>query len=206
VAVADGASESLLAGRWARLLAAAACRYDPRALRLAVRWAATRWPEETARWLGDRDPPWWMREKLDRGAHATVVTAQVHRDGQWRAAAVGDSCLLHVSDGRLKRAFPLDTPAAFTDRPDLVSSTRPGACRPRHASGVWQPHDHLLLVTDALAMWLLGAPDLIAGLLAAVASGGAAAFAEQAERARREGALRNDDLTLLVLDRDRRRR
>jgi hypothetical protein len=201
VAVADGASESLLAGAWARRLAASACRFDPRALRRAARWAAAGWPAETARWLAGRDAPWWQVEKLSRGAHATVLVVQLHDDLRWRAAAVGDSCLLQLSDGLVKRAFPMDSAAAFSSRPDLVNSAAAAACQPRHATGTCQPGDRLLLATDALAMWLMGAPDLAAGLLVELEGRSAqAAFAGWAERARGAGTLRNDDLTLLVID------
>lgn len=201
VAVTDGASESLLAGHWARLLASAACRYDPRALRRAARWAAARWPAEVARWLADRELPWWMVDKLDRGAHATVLVVQLEPGGQWRAAAVGDSCLLQVSDGQIKRAFPLADAAAFDERPALVGSALIAACRPEHTTGVCRPADQLLLATDALAGWLLGTPGAAADLLADLADGGAAAFAGQVDRARRAGALRVDDVTLMVIDR-----
>lgn len=67
VAIADGASESMLAGRWARLLARTACGYDPRALRHAVRRAARSWPVELAEYLADRPLAWWQAEKLARG-------------------------------------------------------------------------------------------------------------------------------------------
>lgn len=198
--MADGASESLLAGHWARLLAAAACRYDPRALRRAMRWAAERWPTEVAKWLDGRDPPWWMVDKLDRGAYATVLVVQREPEGRWRAAAVGDSCLLQVRDGRIGRAFPLAHPAEFNERPALVGSTTAVACRPAHTTGVCRPADHLLLATDALACWLLDRPDAVAGLLADLADGGAEAFAGHTDRARRSGALRDDDLTLVIID------
>jgi hypothetical protein len=201
VAVADGASESLLAGAWASRLAASACRFDPRALRRAVRSAAAAWPAETARWLEGRDAPWWQVEKLGRGAHATVLVVQIHEDLGWRAAAVGDSCLLQLSDGLVKRAFPVDSPAAFDNRPELVNSAAVQTCQPRHATGACQPGDRLLLATDALAMWLLGSPDLAAGLLVELEGPSAqTAFADWAQRAWHGGSLRNDDLTLLVID------
>jgi hypothetical protein len=206
VAVADGAAESLLAGAWARLLAQAATRYHPRALRRAVRWAVDRWPGHVTRWLDGREPAWWQLEKLNRGAHATVVVAQLSPDGAWRAAAVGDSCLLHLRDGRIHQAFPVDSPDAFGTRPHLVSSVAPDRCRPVHTAGVCAPGDRLLLATDALAMWLLAAggttgPNGLDEVLdTANGAGARTAFADWAAHARGTRALRDDDVTLLVVD------
>ncbi len=199
LAVADGAAESLLAGPWARLLVATAVDYDSRSLRRAVHRAAGAWPAEVARWLDGREPAWWQLEKLGRGAHATLLTVQYGHDGRWRAAAVGDSCLLHVRGGRVCRAFPVDAPDGFGVRPELVGSADPERCRPVYASGVAQPGDRLLLATDAVAAHALAEGP--AELLDAVDDGGAAAFADWAEQARKERTLRDDDLTLLVLDR-----
>src|SRR5436190_1734023 len=82
-AVADGASESAFAGEWARLLTASFVeRRGP--------WSS--WlPETRERWrqqLEGRPLPWFLEEKFEEGASATLLGVALDRGGRWSAAAV----------------------------------------------------------------------------------------------------------------------
>jgi len=204
-AVADGASESMLAGRWARLLARTVCDHDPGALLDALCQAARMWPDHTAEYLADRPLTWWQREKLSRGAQATVLVVQVSDEGTWQAAAVGDTCLFHCRDDAVLETFPVARSADFDVRPELVVSTRVDACVPRRAAGGFAVGDLLVLATDALAAWVLRAVEAGAspvGTLRGLTSGpGSDALASWAAAERRADppALRNDDLTVVSL-------
>src|SRR5207244_972948 len=131
-AVADGASESMLSGKWADHLVhavLAAARQDPFALHStdtvadAVLAAADQWPDWLAGYLARRERPlrWYEHAKLAQGAHATLLAARFD-DAGWQAAAVGDSCLFQVRDAELVHAFPLRAAEQFGNQPDLVNS------------------------------------------------------------------------------------
>lgn len=169
VVVADGASESLLAGRWAGLLTdvfadAPDAAYDvPERFAATAAEAAGAWPDVVGAYLSEREERgsplrWYEQPGLARGAFATLLAVCVGETG-WRAAAVGDTCLFHVRDGVLLSAFPLDDPDAFGTAPPLLGSrdldTTLVADRVRLASGELGPADVLYACTDALAAWIL---------------------------------------------------
>ena len=116
--------------------------------------------------------------------------------------------ILHLRAGRLEQSFPMKRSEDFGNRPQLLRSRAQGAnessIRPVQTHGRWQPGDRFLLMTDALAHWFLlrseqGKDPLAAirGLLAAKSP--AAVFAAWIEKLR-QSVLRNDDVTLIVVD------
>ena len=195
MAVSDGATESAFSGLWARRLAAAcvARRVDTADRLHAILPQVQRtWRDEVARRVSNR--PWYVTAKAEDGAFATCLAVSVHADGTWRAVAVGDSVLLHVRDGTLRRAWPLDDPAAFDDRPALLPSREPHPVPTiEETTGRWAPGDTLALATDAVGQWLLRtAPtDRLAH--------DETAMQEAIRAARTTGTLRNDDSTIVWL-------
>ena len=205
-AVADGATESIFAADWARILVQAVTRgpITPAALREGI-------PDWRRAWAARRDEqaataPWYVQAKADDGAFATLLGLEVHADGRWRAAAVGDCVLFHLRGAQLERSWPVSAPDAFTDRPALLCSRpHPEASVPerlRTTSGEWRRGDAFLLATDAVAAWLLRAHEQPEASLtpAAARTWSAGAFREAVAAARTDGTLRNDDSTLLVLE------
>lgn len=207
-AIADGTSEASFAAEWARLLTEGFTAEDGRPWRdldwlspLRRRWAAE---------IDARPLPWYAEEKRTQGAFATLLGVvfrppKLERPGGWWALAVGDSCLFHTRAGRMRASFPLTQSAEFGNQPALVGS-RPGTGRPPElASGRWRPGDRFLLMTDALAQWFLQREEAdgepcgeVAALLAEADP--TAAFPGWIGKRRREHGLRNDDVTLLVID------
>lgn len=197
-AVADGASESAFASEWARLLTESFVA-SPGAWSRWLGTARERWLEG----LRDRELPWYLEEKFEQGAFATllgVAIAPPDSDrGCWIAEAVGDCCLFQVRRDRLLKAFPVSRAADFSSRTTLLGS-RPSPVRtPRlRLRGHWQPDDRLLLMTDALAQWFLvevergGLPWQPLELLA-----DEEAFADWLTNLRKRGEVRNDDVTVL---------
>jgi serine/threonine protein phosphatase PrpC len=194
-AVADGATESAFSGLWARTLVVellARSTTTAEAFEAAVEAGRAEWAAAVARRLDDR--PWYVRAKAEEGAFATVLSVTLHEDGAWTGLAVGDCCLFHLRDGAVIATWPYEDPDAFTHRPSLVPSrrTRPVPA-PRTTTGDWEPGDALLLATDAVAAWLLRRDA------ASVLDTDPSAFGRAVQTARKKGALRNDDATLLVL-------
>lgn len=150
-AVSDGASESLLAGAWAERLVADAVEsmslgrdwwddVDTFVVDLMER-SAPRWEAYLEWYRAERDArgrpiTWYEQPGLEKGAFATVLGAEVRAtvpgngraDWSWHAFALGDSCLFHVRDGVVRRAFPLEDVEGFGITPSssgAVTTTRP---------------------------------------------------------------------------------
>jgi hypothetical protein len=213
-AVADGASESSYSGLWARLLAEGFVGSAGKP------WRDLDWlPPLRKRWAAEVDKlplSWYAEMKREQGAFATLLGLAFRpplegQPGIWRALAVGDSCLFRTRSGRLLKAFPLSDSKGFGNQPRLLgsrSSSSGGFAQPapEQAHGRWRPGDRFLLMTDALAQWFLhqneegGQPlEQIARLLGE--SDPRAAFAGWIEERRDRQDLRNDDVTLVLIDR-----
>ena len=199
-AVADGASESSFARLWAELLAEAYAGgvLSAESIVADLQPLQERWNAAVA----TRPLPWYATEKVRSGAFAALAGLTLDEDGTWRALAVGDCCVVHVRDDAILRSFPLESAAAFDNRPRLLSSNpernahlealNPVAC------GTWQTGDGFLLMSDAIAAYVLrcvldeGHP--VRETLGFLGKRGFARWVEERRAAR---ALRNDDVSLL---------
>lgn len=216
VAIADGASESMLSGLWAELLVRSWCRAGHPGMAEVVEFAMSAWHEALRCYLESRRaarrPIEWFEEPgLDRGAHATVLGVELDWSPEggltWVAESLGDSCLFQVRGDELVAAFPLQDAAAFDNAPKLVPTQSKQLDRVvaslEQASGTCRDGDVLYLATDALAAWFLAAAsagDAPWRELAAIPSGDAEGFAEWALGRRDAGLMRNDDVTVLRVE------
>ena len=193
-ALADGATESAFAGAWARTLVEEFVGAD---VTLPETFAES--IHRTRRVFGRRiaehatDLTWYAAAKAEEGAFAAFLGLVLYPGGAWRAVAVGDCCLFQLREGEVLAAWPLDDPAAFGNRPDLLGSrldmSHPDA---ETTSAQWAPGDRFLLVSDALAAYLLARdPAAATGL-------DTEAFEAFITAARADG-MRNDDVTLVEL-------
>jgi hypothetical protein len=215
LALCDGATESLLAGRWARQLAATFGGASGDSFAPLLTAATSRFEDELRGYLADRRArgrpiQWYEEPGLRRGARATLLVTEFEEPdgdagGNWEALAVGDSCLFQVRRDRLRVAFPLEQVESFGCVPDLVSSRGRdvGAARTRLLQGRWRPGDVFYLATDALAAWFLRVVD-DGGRpweeLDALAPGDGPAFAGWVGRLRMTRAMKNDDVTLVRVE------
>jgi Protein phosphatase 2C len=225
VIIADGASESLLAGRWARHLTEvfAAAPEDigtGTGFIAAYERAAAGWQAELARYVqerADRNSPiqWYEEPGLARGAYSTLLAAEFRssadgEDAYWVAAALGDSCLFQVRAGELRDAVPLYDSVGFSNQPALLSSSGTAAeVLGRHLSiktGDLYPGDTCYLATDALSAWFLrmvetgeswNEPWRPLQFL-----DDSDQFRELIGKLRHDGAIRDDDTTLVRVDMD----
>lgn len=173
MAIADGASESLLAGRWARRLVEVFGTNKPTRTRpafaAAYRTAVSGWDDEVAEYVKGREErghpiQWYEEPGLAKGAHATILAAEF-RDGHrgrvpvWSASALGDSCLFQVRDELLYASFPMSDAQSFTYQPSLLGSRGVDeSVLRRHVKVTtrdWERGDSFYLMTDALAAWFL---------------------------------------------------
>jgi hypothetical protein len=212
VTVADGATESMLAGRWAGLLARCAADGAPAPLQVAALTAADRWPQLRADYVAERDERgdplrWYEEPGIEHGAHATLLVADFERlgdpEGGWAAEAIGDCCLFQVRDDELVHAFPLTASSEFDNQPQLVGSNAPDADRlaqqTRRDGGSWRSGDVFYLCTDALAAWFLAEHDSGGRPWAVWADLDADTFARWSLAERSRHAVKDDDLTVIRL-------
>lgn len=226
-AVSDGASESLLAGDWARLLARTTielAQEDERILSTPNHFASAllkvsaQWDNWLTEYLADREArgrpvQWYEQPKLIQGAYATLLTACFSRSPEdnltrWRAAAVGDSCLFHVRENELMYAFPMTSASGFDMVPKLVNSRNKDhallASRAEMASGQYEPGDEFFMCSDALACWFLGETENGAFPWRMLKHFSYPCDAHEFETwtttLRRDGQMRNDDVTLVHID------
>jgi hypothetical protein len=201
-AVADGATESSFAKTWAASLVRRFVESPP-SVRELQHWLAPL-QEQWQREVNSKVLPWYALEKAKLGAFSTLLGLEIHRGRRWCAMAAGDSCLFHVRRGSLIVAFPLERADQFGTTPTLLSSN-PAKNREMsnwvtECSGELDLEDVFFLATDALACWILreverGVPPWDA----LISLNGQAAFSEIIADARRSGAMRNDDATLLAV-------
>lgn len=204
-AVADGASESIFAGEWAALLCEAFLT-DPPTLNGMTEWRDTL----QQRWLKDinsRGQPWYVEEKVRDGAFATFIGVSFDEpDGDakrpWHACAVGDSCLFHIRNDSLKLAFPLTDADGFGTRPTLIGSRQRDATTPLSAKGRLKVGDTLLVMTDALAQWFLASHAAGKKPWNRLIGMKESDFPAWVEAGRKSHRLKNDDVTLLVIELD----
>jgi hypothetical protein len=223
VAVADGASESLLAGRWARRLVAAfgtakSATRTKAGFVAAYREAANGWDEEILQYKFEREEravpiQWYEEPGLARGAYATIVAVEFNdsQRGQqpvWKAAGLGDSCVFQVRNESLHASFPISNAAEFSYQPSLLASrgAEDDALR-RNASlhvADWELGDSFYLATDALAAWFLRATEggkrPWEALRDLDTQDAELDFAAWVEEQRDLGEMHDDDTTLVRID------
>jgi hypothetical protein len=122
---------------------------------------------------------------------------------RWRAFAVGDSCIFQVRRDQLIRSFPISRSDDFTNTPWFLASTSEKnlqTAMAQWAEGDCAPGDLFLLMTDALAQWFLASWEHGARPWAELVNlESEDAFGKFVLSLRRDGRLRNDDTTLLVV-------
>ena len=210
-AVSDGASESAFSREWARLLVR---RFHSQRISLGL--LQRYWMQKVTR----RPVPWYLEEKIRRGAHATLVGLSIQEPksadtcGSWKATAVGDSCLFHVRKDKLLAVAPLSKSAEFNNHPHLVSTDAANAfgliaSHVKVTSGEWLPNDVFYLLTDAIAEWALaqqeaGKPPWAQfrklGQGRNAGAKGQKTFEKLVTKLRKTGGLHNDDTTLLRIE------
>ncbi|MBP2368433.1 hypothetical protein [Pseudonocardia parietis] len=226
VSVADGASESLLSGPWARILSESLTESvvtdpdltrDSASFADAISIAIDAWDKWLVDYLLKReesDNPirWYERPKLDRGSHAAALTAQfaepIGKQGRWSVWALGDVCIFQVRDNSLTQAFPLTSSLEFNNSPLLLGTRDVDfelvSVRSGIAAGTYQSGDQFFIGTDAFSAWFLTLAekgDTPWNLVRDVTcSPSADEFQSWSHEVRSSGKMRNDDLAIVHVD------
>ncbi|WP_219506788.1 hypothetical protein [Nonomuraea ceibae] len=229
VALSDGASESVLAGLWARSLVdhfasvALEALVSPESFGREAVAAATSWDAILSGYVARREAAgrpiqWYEEPKLNRGAYATLLAvgfrassggdgSEPEDEGQWFAAVIGDCCLFQVRDDSLITAFPLTGSVDFGVNPDLLNSRNRDvhliADRVAIRTGGVRQQDDIYLCTDAIAAWFLRETEKGSRpweILRDLGTADGQDFSEFIGEKRASGHMRNDDVTLIHVD------
>ena len=219
-AIADGVTAGIFARQWAGILtqAAVAGTPDPEDPTAFAAWLA----EQRKAWTSDIDVSqlaWFQKPKLREGAFSTLLWIRLlpadedeedDNDDQrpqasWRLRgfAVGDSCLFHFRERKLLRAFPIQNAKQLEPDPVVIGSVdlnRDGLLEFESIDDSCRPGDLLVLCTDAVAEWALrlkesGSPPVWDDYWEMTAH----QWQEQVVALRRDGQMRCDDATLVLL-------
>ncbi len=160
-AIADGASESSFADIWADLLASGYCngKFDSKHIHKSISKLSKAWKRK----LNAKDLPWYAQEKLNSGAFSTLagITFRLTDASSvaFDAIAIGDSCIFQIRGDKIIAFFPLGSVDDFHNRPVLISSNEANNIHLKAFVKKWtgtaQAGDSFLLMTDALACWIL---------------------------------------------------
>lgn len=146
---------------------------------------------------------WADQGAFERGSFATALGIRISEE-QIVCSAIGDSiCIFHAVDRLV--CFPISDVAQLKARPTLLSSNREhnrALDRGKISHLRWnaRPGDRLLLMTDALAAWFLGSGDMMPALATLESFQDNETFQIFAGHQRDDGALKNDDTTLVHLE------
>lgn len=214
LALADGASDAIYAGAWARMLVRRFVRrpfWTVAALRYRVCKLGALWLHKHAQ----PGLPWYAVKKLESGAAATLIGVSIKlpvrptESGSWKALSIGDACLFQMRGSAMLRMHPDLVPAAFGNRPALLYTVTVRNQRVAQAlalaNGSWDRGDKFILASDALARWIRMSDDAGQdGLRDLLALAGKPdwepAFRSWALQEQAEGRLKNDDLTMVLLE------
>ena len=214
LALADGASSTIYARTWARMLVCSFAKnpfWAVPALRVRARELGECWRQLFSRVA----LPWYAERKMAQGSAATLIgvcisySAQLNGAGKWKALSVGDSCLFVMRGSKLLQMHPDLQPAQFGNTPDLIYSHHAHNLRLAqgrlYAEGEWLRGDTFVLASDALAKWIR--QDVDSGQDGWRRLGGLAAtpnprhaFSSWALQEQDAGRLKNDDLTLVFYE------
>lgn len=212
-AVADGATETSFSGLWAKMLVNAYCDGQFTTTKKIVK-SLLRLQKIWFEQVNTKSLPWFAEEKLRNGAFSSILGLTINSPTsggedapRWQSLAIGDSCFFQVRHDTLITSFPFNHSTQFNNRPSLLSSN------PSHnedikkyavqKKGQFNGGDTFYLMTDALACWFLNAVECKEKpweVLRDLGTDEAIPFSDWIGQLRKDGQIRNDDVTLLRID------
>lgn len=199
IVLCDGASESFASSLWAKTLANGLVKSDD----FCDAWLANRIKDYESR-INPDSLGWSRQASYERGSFATFLSVEF-ADGKCVVNACGDTVAFSVNDSGIIDSRAYKDKNDFLKKPILLST------RPELNMGLDMPYggrrwmsrlaqtgaSHVLMLTDAIALWLMRAEDHGEAVrtLLGIASDGE--FREFVERERESKRLRFDDTTMI---------
>lgn len=199
IVLCDGASESFDSRRWAEILTKGLARHED----FTDSWLKER-IEEYEKAIEPAALSWSKQLAYERGSFATFLSVQL-RHGECLVNAMGDTEAFLVKDGRIIEMYPYVEACEFLNHPCLLSTKRElntelkenvDDC-PFSGKLVQIEHaTHLLMLTDALAHWLMKKKDDPEAVNALLCISSDTEFRGFVDRERKDG-MRFDDTTMI---------
>ena len=219
VAISDGASESMLSGKWAEFLVRLGCKksscfenFDVFINRSCRGWKLWLKSHIKTRARNSKPIQWYEEPGLNTGAFASLLCLKLDTkndaETNWEAIALGDSCLFQIRDNELITSFPIVSSNQFDNRPYLLSSNPAHntyvSAHAKRLTGQWKKNDSFFLMTDALAAWFLKQVEdnetPWISILDSTTSNSVQPLGELVKYLRERGTIRNDDVSVIRLD------
>jgi len=170
-ALSDGVSGSFFPAEWAGILVNYFCEDESKlnsSILESKRWkewlvpAQHEWKSKISNIVTKKTGPeaYFLRNSLvaNEPAAATFIGFQLFAEDDkpsWKAMIIGDSCLFHVRENNFD-SYLLNKASNFDNYPSHFSSLEiSNKFDPKFITGDFQIGDKFLLVTDALAEWLI---------------------------------------------------
>jgi hypothetical protein len=216
-AVADGVSEACFSKLWSNILTECFVNSDyslfshepltsdsVNMLLLSIlQYSQKEWIER----IDWRNLPFYVERKAKRGAFATFLGFEVKEEKteegwRWRAIAVGDCCLFQIGD-KITDIFPRYKSTDFGNEPSsLPSIPSPEIlkkCKVEFKEGIVKK-EKIILSTDALAKWIIEQYETGKDEWKKILFMQGKDMRSFFEKIIEKGEMKNDDLTLLLLD------
>jgi serine/threonine protein phosphatase PrpC len=148
--------------------------------------------------------------RINGATYCSVTFHKTDEGLQYRALAIGDSCLFHISAGKVKKFFPLEKIEDFS-RPPYVAyagiseeSLIDPTIGLRACSGNVEEGDFIILATDAIAQWIYAQHSNLDTtrfneLLTHAKANDVDAMRAYIGKERLNCTLKDDDTTLIIL-------
>jgi hypothetical protein len=223
-AVADGASAAFRAREWAAQLTKAYITSFPRPAPHPppVQPADGHRHAEVRDWFTGQVSQWhdvtprptrWAARQAEQHQPSSATfaglclipsTPQATRQSAfWEACAIGDSCLFHISDGRLVDTFPMTPGDQFSNHPDLLTVAPERVAnsvdKVQIKTGHAFPGDIFLLATDAASAMLFKLYETAPGYLARMGFLGLENFPGMLAELRENEVIEVDDVTVVIV-------
>lgn len=214
IALSDGASNASFESKlWADILVETFVHLPPRDMStLLEQWLVApikQWKEKVT----GASLPWYVQGKALCGAYATLLglffewKQEANKSesdisiGKWYAVALGDSCLFYIHKDSLVLSYPIEKSADFGNTPPLISTfATDNQFVLNKLEKACYLGDFFLLVTDALAEWLLkeieNNQDSWQDLTKLTKE---TDFIYLVENLRKKNLIKNDDTTLIII-------
>jgi Protein phosphatase 2C len=209
VAVADGMTEGLFSDVWAELLVNGYCDYGVALFEDAnLKAMYKEFIHQTCQQINTMPEArhWFMYEKLERGTHTTLAAIDFSTRNTVQMSAVGDSCIFWCNKNTIEMFPELSTddfgisPASICHIPDTWHNLH---SKIRSDEIALEQGCQFVLCTDAIAHWLVKETREKNNFLAwekIVRFSDVAAFNLLIEELRESKEIRNDDVTLVIVD------
>lgn len=211
IAISDGVSQSIFSAKWAQMLVKAYTDSDCEDVSAQLPNLQEQWLDfaqsELERLDNEGESTWMLENCLTekQGAAATFCGVKIADDGKWLGYALGDSCLLEITEeNRILNFYP-SVKKEFGNSPDYFDSFTEGKGKLCKISGNLSEGQKLLMVTDPFGELLFNkkkenSESLYVSQLLSLKS--YEEFLALVDRLRITENMHNDDSTLVIIEND----